>query len=159
MPEELLDDRDISYKPDQNAGRDSEGTLHQGFSMENYGTLEQPDGFGHIQCDCEEDIRLYMRIKNGTVEEARYVADGCIYTLAACSAMIDLIKGQSIRKCFSIKGEMILSCLKDLPDEYRHCAFTAVKVLRKALRNYAIRGRDSWMGLYSKNEGKKGENR
>lgn len=159
MTEEFMDERDVFGKPEQNAERDSECAPDYGLSIKNYGTLEQPDGFAHTRCDCEEDIRLYLRIKNGTVEEARYLADGCAYTFAACSAMIDLVKGQPIKKCFSIKGETILTCLKNLPMEYRHCAFTAANILHRALRNYAIKGRDSWMGLYDKHTEKKEENR
>ncbi|CUX21703.1 Fe-S cluster assembly sulfur transfer protein SufU [Clostridium sp. C105KSO13] len=67
-----------------------------------------------VNPSCGDDIVLELRVKDGTIEDAGFVGDGCAISQASASIMIDLIKGkpveeaQKLMKLFfgMIKGEV-----------------------------------------------------
>lgn len=48
-----------------------------------------------VNPSCGDDITLQLRVKNGIIEDAGFVGDGCAISQASASLMIDLIKGRS----------------------------------------------------------------
>jgi NifU-like protein involved in Fe-S cluster formation len=91
---------------------------------------------------------MFLRTARRRVEEVRFVTDGCIYTLAACSVAAELAEGRSLGECLGMRADDILGCLRDMPEDHRHCAEIAVLTLRKAVRNSLIRGSGDWKRAY-----------
>lgn len=48
-----------------------------------------------VNPSCGDDITLQLRVKNGIIEDAGFVGDGCAISQASASLMIDLIKDRS----------------------------------------------------------------
>ena len=49
-----------------------------------------------VNPSCGDDIFLEMRVKDGIVEDAGFLGDGCAISQASTSMMVDLIKGKTV---------------------------------------------------------------
>ena len=62
----------------------------------NFGRLEAPthsaEGFNPL---CGDRLKLYVKIKDDAVEDARFEGDGCAISRASASLMTESIKGKS----------------------------------------------------------------
>lgn len=69
----------------------------------NKGELEQPDVSVHMRNpSCGDEVHLQMRVKDGTIEDARFVGDGCSISQASISMMTQLVKGKSVADALGI---------------------------------------------------------
>src|SRR5919109_5135735 len=77
----------------------------------NYGSLPSPDVTHEIFNPlCGDRIRIELEIRNGRIEAARFVGDGCAISMAAASMLTDLIIGAEIDQLVS--NDQLLSSLK-----------------------------------------------
>ncbi len=113
-----------------------------GVHPQNYGIIHKPDGYGSVTNDCGETLDIFLKIRNGKVEDARFTTDGCLFTIAAGSSAADMAKGKTPRECLRINQSSIAAFLEGMPKEHAHCAFHAALTLHRALRNYAIGSRN-----------------
>jgi nitrogen fixation protein NifU and related proteins len=102
----------------------------------NYSLIDNPDGYAEKSDECGKDIKMFLRIKDGRVDESRFTAQGCIFTVAACNAAAEMSKGKRIPECFKINRSSISEHLGGLPHDHDHCALLAALLFQKALRNY-----------------------
>lgn len=49
-----------------------------------------------VNPSCGDDIVLELRVKDGVIEDAGFVGDGCAISQASASLMIDLVKGRTV---------------------------------------------------------------
>lgn len=49
-----------------------------------------------VNPSCGDDITLQLRVKDGIVQEAGFIGQGCAISQASTSLMIDLIEGQPV---------------------------------------------------------------
>ena len=62
----------------------------------NKGELENADATVHMKNPtCGDEVRLQLRIRDGIIEDARFVGDGCSISQASISMMTQLVKGKS----------------------------------------------------------------
>jgi NifU-like protein involved in Fe-S cluster formation len=100
----------------------------------NVGELEQPTGIGDVVNEvCLDRIRLTVRIEDGLLVEARVKASGCPPTIAAGSALTELIIGQRAADLEGLGPEDVEAKLGRLPIAKRHCAQLAIEALRAAI--------------------------
>ena len=92
---------------------------------------------------------MFVRVIQGKVEESRLIAEGCIFTIAACNAAAEMSKGKTIRECLKINRSSISEHLGGLPRDHSHCALLAALLFQKALRSY--------IELKSKEQGKRSD--
>ncbi|MEN6321146.1 MAG: iron-sulfur cluster assembly scaffold protein [Syntrophaceae bacterium] len=116
----------------------SEKVIDYGTNPINCGTMENPDGHAKITGPCGDTVEIFLRVKNGKVEDIRYTTDGCITSHAAVSAAMVMAKGKALKDCIRITQSSILEHLGGLPDDAKHCALLAATTLHRALRNFAI---------------------
>jgi nitrogen fixation NifU-like protein len=109
-----------------------------------YGVVRRPDGHARVMSDCGDTIEIFLRMKNGRVEDARFTSEGCVTTVASAQAASEMAVGKSIRECLAINQTSIINYLDGLPDESRHCAWLAALALHRALRYYAINRKGHW---------------
>jgi nitrogen fixation protein NifU and related proteins len=107
-----------------------------GTNPQNYGAIDSPDGYAERTDECGKDIKMSLRVKDGRVDNSRFIAEGCIFTVAACNAAAEMSKGKTIRECLKINRSSISEYLGGLPHDHSHCAFLAALLFQKALRNY-----------------------
>lgn len=103
------------------------------------GTMDNPDGYAREEDDEGRSVEMSLRVKDGKVEEVKFMAEGCMFTVAACNAVASMAHGKSLRDCFGINVSSILRHLERLPIDHYHCALLAARLFQKALGHY--RGR------------------
>ena len=84
---------------------------------------------------CGDRLRLSLRIANGRIEAARFLAYGCAPTLACGSALAEMIEGLAVEDASRITRQEIAHALGGLPARKNHAAALAVETLRVALEN------------------------
>jgi nitrogen fixation protein NifU and related proteins len=102
----------------------------------NFGMMEDADVFAAIKGWCGDTMVMYLRVKEGKIEESSFYTDGCGATLAAGSMLTIMAKGKSLEEARNITEEDLLDALDGLPDEHQHCAALSVNTLRKAISDF-----------------------
>jgi len=114
----------------------------------NVGEMENPEGMGAINNPvCGDTTKLYLRIKSGIVEDAKFLSFGCAVTIASASVFTEKIKGKEISKLFLGTDEevvqrlmnLIESELGEIPPIKLHCPPATVQVFLEAISGYLER--------------------
>jgi nitrogen fixation NifU-like protein len=112
---------------------------------QNVGEIENPEGMGAINNPvCGDTTKLYLRIKDGVVEDAKFLSFGCAVTIASASVFTEKIKGKDILKLFLGADEevvqqlitLIESELGEIPPVKLHCPPATVQVFLEAISGY-----------------------
>ncbi len=138
MEEEKIKAEILRILYEKTGGRYSEKVIDYGTAPRNNGTISDPDGYAKFTGPCGDTVEIFLRLKNGQIEDIRYTTDGCLTSHAAVSAATEMAKGKSPRECLKISQGAILDHLEGLPESDQHCALLASITLHKALRNYAV---------------------
>lgn len=84
---------------------------------------------------CGDRLRLSLRMHDGRIETARFLAYGCPATLACGSALAEMLEGISIAEARAIKKDEIIKAVGGLPARKHHAAALAIETLQSALKN------------------------
>ncbi len=112
---------------------------------QNVGEIENPEGTGTIDNPvCGDTTKLYLRIKNGVVEDAKFLSFGCAVTIASASVLTQKIKGKEISKLLVGTDEevvkrlisLIESELGEIPPVKLHCPPATVQVFLESISAY-----------------------
>src|SRR5919106_220928 len=82
---------------------------------------------------CGDRLRLSLRVSDGRIEAARFLAYGCPPTLACGSALAEMIEGMSLEEARVLTKEQIVNAVGGLPSRKQHAAALAIETLRSAL--------------------------
>jgi nitrogen fixation protein NifU and related proteins len=82
---------------------------------------------------CGDILRLAVRWLDGRVAEARFQVRGCTASIAAGSALTELIAGCTPGELASIRAGQVEEALGGLPSESRHAAALAVDAVKRVL--------------------------
>ncbi|MCG6910829.1 MAG: iron-sulfur cluster assembly scaffold protein [Deltaproteobacteria bacterium] len=85
---------------------------------------------------CGDTMGVYIKMNNGTIDDAKYEVLGCAGAVSAAMAAVDLIKGKSLEFARSIDDGDIFKVLEEIPVKKHHCIQLAVKTLHKAIDEY-----------------------
>jgi len=100
------------------------------------GELENPSGVGDVTNEvCLDRIKLTIAVDGAKLTQAKVKAQGCPPTIAAASALTELIIGRSIADVRSIARKDLIDSLGRLPAAKMHCASLAIDALRAAIDN------------------------
>lgn len=70
-----------------------------------------------VNPSCGDDIFLELRVKDGVVEDAGFLGEGCAISQASTSLMIDLIKGKSVSEAKALSGTFLGMIKGEVTDE------------------------------------------
>jgi len=112
----------------------SETIVSYGIDPSNYGAIPDPDGYAKITGPCGDTAEMFVRMRNGTVEQVTFNTDGCMFSIAACSVAAEMAEGKPFPRCVGINQSAILKRLEKMPADHEHCALLAAMTLQKALR-------------------------
>ena len=85
---------------------------------------------------CGDRLRLSLRIRNGRIEAARFLAYGCPPTLACGSALAEIIEGMSTEDAVKLTRREIVKAIGGLSTRKQHAAALAIEVLRTGIENW-----------------------
>ena len=84
---------------------------------------------------CGDRVRLAVLLDaNGTITEARFVANACAICVAAASLLTDRVRGVAAQVAQNIEDDEMLLIVGDgVPPARRRCATLPLEALRRAL--------------------------
>lgn len=82
---------------------------------------------------CGDRLALFMRLHEGRIVAASFLAYGCAPTLACGSALVEMIQGMPLQDAARISREDLTRSLGGLPRRKQHAAALAVETLRAAI--------------------------
>jgi NifU-like protein involved in Fe-S cluster formation len=82
---------------------------------------------------CGDRLRLSLRLSDGRIEAARFLAYGCAPTLACGSALTEMIQGMTREEAARLTRQELVRALGGLPARKQHAAALALETLRAAL--------------------------
>jgi nitrogen fixation NifU-like protein len=85
---------------------------------------------------CGDTMKIYLKIDDGKIDEARIQVLGCPGAIASACAMTQMVKGMTLDEAMNLKDSDIVRQIVDLPDTKAHCVRLAVKTLQKAIHEH-----------------------
>jgi nitrogen fixation NifU-like protein len=82
---------------------------------------------------CGDRLRLSLRVRNGRIEAARFLAYGCPPTLACGSALAESIEGMTVEEARRLTRDELVRAVGGLPTRKHHAAALAIETLQSAL--------------------------
>lgn len=103
----------------------------------NMGEIENPDGVGTVgNPTCGDVMRLYIKVEDGKIADARFKTFGCGAAIASSSMTTELIKGKTIEEALKISNQAVAEALGGLPPVKMHCSVLAEDALKAAIEDY-----------------------
>jgi nitrogen fixation NifU-like protein len=100
----------------------------------NVGELADADASAELTNPaCGDRLRLSLRIREGRIGAARFLAYGCAPTLACGSALTEMLEGMTVEQAARISRQQIIQALGGLPARKNHAAALAIETLQAAL--------------------------
>lgn len=115
----------------------SERVMEHFRNPRNVGEIENPDGVGHVGNPvCGDIMELYIKVKDGTIVDAKFKTFGCGAAIATSSMVTEMVKGKSIEEALKISNKAVAEALDGLPPIKMHCSALAEEALKSAIEDY-----------------------
>jgi nitrogen fixation protein NifU and related proteins len=106
----------------------------------NAGMMRDPDGVGESEyAECMDLARVFLRVREGRVEDVRFQTYGCGPTIAASSAATELIRGAALADVLELVDAQVDAAVGGLPPDRAHAAQVVTAAIRAAARDAAAR--------------------
>ena len=136
MQEKIIDDMRKVY---------SEKVIELFLHPKNVGEIKDAEGYGKFTGPCGDTMEIYLKIKDDTIYDAKFMTDGCGTTIACGSVATELAQKKTfVQALASVSADEILKKLGGLPESDIHCAELAAETLRRALADYLYQKRAPW---------------
>ena len=106
--------------------------------------MRDPDGVGESEYpECMDLARVYLRVRDGRVTEARFQTYGCGPTIAASSAATELIQGLAVEELLELTDARVEAAVGGLPADRAHAAQVVTAAIRAAARDAMVRSQEA----------------
>lgn len=115
----------------------SEKVMDHFMNPRNVGELADANGVGEVgNPKCGDIMKMYLKIKDNTIEDVRFKTFGCGAAVATSSIATELIKGKSIDEALQLSNKAVIEALDGLPPAKIHCSVLAEQAVRSAIADY-----------------------
>ncbi len=83
---------------------------------------------------CGDILRLSVRLESGRVAEAGYKVRGCAASIAAGSALTELLAGRDRAELAAVTAETVEAAVGGLSNESKHAAVLCVDAVRAIMK-------------------------
>jgi len=119
------------------AGPYSEKVMDHFMNPRNVGEIDGADGIGEVgNPACGDMMRLYLKIEEGRVRDAKFRTFGCGAAIASSSMLTEMIKGKTVDEARAITNQQVAEALDGLPAVKIHCSVMAEQAVKSALDDY-----------------------
>jgi nitrogen fixation protein NifU and related proteins len=100
----------------------------------NVGEVADPDASVQMENPvCGDVLKLTLKLAGGRVEEIRFLAKGCVPSIACGSALTELTRGRTVAEARELGGEELVRKIGGLPAASSHASHLALDALAAAL--------------------------
>jgi SUF system NifU family Fe-S assembly protein len=101
----------------------------------NHGSMKNPDykgDFGNPVCG--DQVRVYLKTKNGIVSQASFEGEGCAISLSAASMLTEMVIGKSVKDLEGMgEDDFVKEAFGELDKSRRDCALVCLKAMKNAV--------------------------
>lgn len=98
------------------------------------GSIPEPDASVQLQNPaCGDVLKLTLKVADGRVSDIRFLAKGCVPSIACASALTVLVRGKAIADARNIRREQLVEAVGGLPPASSHASHLAIDALHAAL--------------------------
>ena len=100
----------------------------------NAGAVASPDASVRIENPaCGDVLQLTLKLSGGQIEEIRFLAKGCVASMACASALTELVRGRTVERARALNREELIAAVGGLPPASAHASHLALDALAAAL--------------------------
>ncbi len=122
---------------DDMLGPYSEKVMDHFMNPRNMGEIKDADAVGTVgNPACGDVMRLYLKVKDDKVLDAKFKTFGCGAAIATSSMATEMIKGKTVDESLKITNEAVAEALDGLPPNKMHCSVLAQEAIEAAINNY-----------------------
>ncbi|KXL53063.1 iron-sulfur cluster assembly scaffold protein IscU [Anaerotignum neopropionicum] len=126
----------------------SEKVMDHFMNPRNVGVIEDASGVGQVgNLKCGDIMKVYLKIENGRIEDAKFKTFGCGAAVATSSMATELVKGKTLQEALEVTNKAVMEALDGLPPVKVHCSCLAEEALHAALWDYAQKNQMEIHGL------------
>lgn len=104
----------------------------------NSGTVPDPDASVQLQNPaCGDVLKLTLKAASGRITDIRFLAKGCVPSIACASALTELVLGKTIADARGIERAQLVDAVGGLPPASSHASRLAMDALHAALEQLA----------------------
>ena len=86
---------------------------------------------------CGDVLKLTLKLVGGRIEDIRFLAKGCVPSIACASALTELVRGQTVAIARDLRPDKLMSAVGGLPPASSHASHLALDALNAALDELA----------------------
>jgi nitrogen fixation protein NifU and related proteins len=85
---------------------------------------------------CGDVMKLWVKVGDGRVQEAKFKAQGCSAAIATSSYATEMLIGMSVVEARQVTKEQIANALGGLPTSKIHCSVLASEAIKEVLKGF-----------------------
>ena len=128
-------DEDKKFDLLKNAGY-SERAIEYYIKKVNVGTIKDADTTGEYTGVCGDNMKIYLKIGDSVIDDAKFQGIGCAASFASGSALTEMIKSMKLDEAKEINMDDIKAFLGGLPEIKNHCPGIPINALKAAIDSY-----------------------
>jgi nitrogen fixation NifU-like protein len=120
----------------------SETVMDHFANPRNMGDMDEPSAIGNVgNPACGDMMRLFLKIENGIIVDAKFKTFGCGAAIASSSMLTEMLKGKTLEEAMKITNQEVVDALGGLPEAKIHCSVMAEEALKAAVNDYESKGK------------------
>ncbi|MDO9539201.1 MAG: Fe-S cluster assembly scaffold protein NifU [Methanocalculus sp.] len=115
----------------------SEKVMDHFMNPRNQREIPDADGIGEVgNQKCGDIMRIFLKIRDGRVEDASFQTFGCGAAVASSSMATEMILGKTLEEAWEISNKAVAEALEGLPPQKLHCSVLAEEAIHAAINDY-----------------------
>ena len=104
----------------------------------NAGVVAEPDAMVQLENPaCGDVLKLSLKLAGNRIEEIRFLAKGCVSSMACGSALTELAVGKTLEQARELTRDQLVRAVGGLPPASAHAGHLAMDALSSALEQIA----------------------
>jgi SUF system NifU family Fe-S assembly protein len=101
----------------------------------NAGVVAEADATVQVENPgCGDVLKLTLKVSEERIEEIRFLAKGCVCSMACGSALTEMVKGRTVTEARALRREELVAAVGELPQASAHAGYLAMDALAAALK-------------------------